>query len=128
MDMKTHKIISIIITIAVFTTMLLFIGCTANENFSEPVTNRNIKTVQLSSSDEGLYNPQKISVKEGTILRIEGDSNTLIGGMDTIIVDGYNVQKKISAQDNVLEFEANQKGEFLIHCANGMGNAKLIVE
>jgi plastocyanin domain-containing protein len=84
--------------------------------------------VKLSSTDSGDYVPKVIKAKVGTKIRIEGDPNTLVGGMDTIIIDGYDLRKKISANDNVIEFTADKAGEFDMYCANGMGNGKLIVE
>jgi hypothetical protein len=48
--------------------------------------------------------------------------------MDTIVVDGYDVRKKILEGDNILEFIADTPGEFRVHCANQMGNGKLVVE
>lgn len=130
MKLNAKKILSSMLIFGIVITTLFFIGCTKSNGDlnSQPSANENVKVVQLSSNDEGMYNPQLITVKAGTTLRIVGDPNTLVDGMDTVVVDGYNVQKKISPNDNVLEFEANQKGEFLVHCANGMGNAKLIVE
>jgi hypothetical protein len=84
--------------------------------------------IKLVASDTGQYTPDVIRVKQGSVVRIEGDPETLVGGMDTVIVDDYGVQKKIAPNDNVLEFTADKQGEFLVHCANGMGNGKLIVE
>jgi plastocyanin domain-containing protein len=87
-----------------------------------------LTVVKLSASRMGVYNPKVIKVKLGTKVRIEGDPLSLSGSMDTVIVDGYDVSKKINEGDNVLEFVADQTGEFSVHCANGMGNATLIVE
>lgn len=85
-------------------------------------------TFKLSVSPEYVYTPQLMKVKAGTKVRIEGDPKTLTGSMDTLIIDGYNLSKKIKEGDNVIEFTADKKGEFKVHCANGMGNGKLIVE
>ncbi len=84
--------------------------------------------VALSSTPTGQYEPAEIKVKQGTKVRIQGDPKTLAGGMDTVIVDGYGVNKKISQGDSVVEFVANKAGEFRMHCANDMGNGKLIVQ
>lgn len=92
------------------------------------VTTENATVVQLSSSIEGIYSPKVIKVKKGTKVRIEGDPKTLAGGMDTVIIDGYNVSKKISPNDNVLEFTADKVGTYKIHCENGQGDGTLIVE
>lgn len=85
-------------------------------------------SVKLSADPSGAYNPKEIRVKTGTKVRIEGDQETLTGGMNTVIIDGYNVQKVITPGDNVIEFVADKKGTFKMYCANGMGNGKLIVE
>ena len=61
-------------------------------------------------------------------VRIEADTETLTGGMDTVIIDGYNVRKVIAPWDDVIEFVADKTGTFKMYCANGMGNGKLIVE
>lgn len=84
--------------------------------------------IKLSSAPSGAYMPKEIRVKAGTKVRIEGDSETLTGGMNTVIIDGYNVRKVIAPEDNVIEFVADKTGTFKMYCANGMGNGKLIVE
>ena len=84
-------------------------------------------TVRLSFENGNTYTPAEIRVKPGTKLRIEGDPATLVGGMDTVVVDGYGVSKKIFEGDNVLEFVADKPGAFAIHCANQMGNGRLVV-
>ncbi len=84
--------------------------------------------IKLSADTSGAYTPREIRVKAGTKVRIEGDTETLTGGMDTVIIDGYNVRKVIAPGDNMVEFVANKKGTFKMYCANGMGNGKLIIE
>ena len=61
-------------------------------------------------------------------MRIEGDPESLSGSMDTMIVDGYELSKKVEPGDNILEFIADKTGTYKVHCANGMGNGTLIVE
>lgn len=84
--------------------------------------------VKLSAAPSGAYTPREIRVKAGTKVRIEGDVETLTGGMDTVIIDGYSVRKVIAPGDNIVEFVADKTGTFKMYCANGMGNGKLIVE
>jgi len=91
-------------------------------------SNGNVKTFKMAVNSNYVYTPKQITVKAGTKVRIEGDPETMIGGMDTLVVDGYDVSKKISANDNVLEFLADKPGEYSVHCANNMGDGKLIVE
>lgn len=86
------------------------------------------ESVTLSAAPNGAYTPQEIRVKKGTNVRIEGDLETLVGGMNTVIIDGYNVRKVIAPGDNMVEFVADKNGTFKMYCANGMGNGKLIVE
>ncbi len=74
------------------------------------------------------YSPAEIRVKQGTKVRIEGDTNTLTGCMSTVNIDGYGISKRIQAGDNVIEFTADTAGTFPIHCNMGMGNGKLVVE
>jgi plastocyanin len=74
------------------------------------------------------YTPAEIRVKQGTKVRIEGDTNTLVGCMSTVNIDGYGISKYIQSSDNVIEFTADTAGTFPIHCNMGMGNGKLIVE
>ena len=85
------------------------------------------QAIKLSSNANGEYAPKEIRVKAGSTVRIEGDINTLVGGMDTIVIDGYNLNKKVSPGDNVLEFTADKPGEYSMHCANNMGYGKLVV-
>jgi plastocyanin len=74
------------------------------------------------------YTPAEIRVKQGTKVRIEGDTNTLVGCMSTVNIDGYGISKYIRSGDNVIEFTADTAGTFPIHCNMGMGNGRLIVE
>jgi plastocyanin len=74
------------------------------------------------------YTPAEIRVKQGTKVRIEGDTNTLVGCMSTVNIDGYGISKYIRAGDNVIEFTADTAGTFPIHCYMGMGNGRLVVE
>jgi plastocyanin domain-containing protein len=122
-----------ILTIVIIT--IFVTGCSAKpitKTTTSAVTpvapNGEIKTIKLAVDSNYVYNPQQITVKAGTKVRIEGDPNTLTGGMDTVVVEGYDVSKKISANDNVLEFLADKPGEYSVHCANNMGDGKLIVE
>jgi plastocyanin domain-containing protein len=84
--------------------------------------------ITLKADTTGQYTPAIIKVKTGDVVRIEGDAETLVGGMDTVIIEEYNIEKKIAPEDNMIEFAATKPGEFSVHCANGMGNGKLIVE
>ncbi|EKE19895.1 MAG: hypothetical protein ACD_8C00090G0002 [uncultured bacterium] len=86
------------------------------------------ESIKLSSAPSGAYTPKEIRVKAGTKVKIEADTETLTGGMDTVIIDGYNVRKVIAPGDNIVEFVADKTGTFKMYCANGMGNGKLIVE
>lgn len=85
-------------------------------------------SIKLASSSSGVYMPKEIRVKLGSKVRIEGDLETLVGGMDTVIIDGYGIRKTIAPSDNIIEFVADKKGTFKMYCANGMGNGKLIVD
>ncbi len=86
------------------------------------------QSVKLLSDDSGQYQPREIKVKLGSVVKIEGDIETLVGGMDTVVIDGYGIRKIIAPNDNLIEFTANKPGTFEMICANGMGNGKLIVE
>lgn len=126
--------------LVLFTTILflsiatvILSGCTPSKSTSDSDTKTQAEvavgdTFKLSVSPEYIYSPQVMKVQAGTKVRIEGDPNTLSGSMDTLIIDGYELSKKITATDNVLEFVADKKGTFSVHCANGMGDGTLIVE
>lgn len=90
--------------------------------------NDDVKVVRLTSSAKGEYSPKTIKVKAGTKVRIEADPNTLTGSMGTLIIDDLNLSKEITPDSNVLEFIADRKGKYRMHCANSMGNGTLIVE
>lgn len=132
---KETKLKLIVVGVAVLLFLFFFIA--AKSINKDPVSGNaiNVETindpvngiVKLSSLPNGDYTPKEIKVKLGTKVRIEGNPKTLVGGMDTLIIDGYGLSKKISENDYVLEFTANSTGEFKVHCANGMGNGKLIV-
>ena len=102
---------------------------TANRGNEERIIQtQDTTTVKLTSSATGVYSPQTVKVKAGTKVRIEGDPNTLTGSMGTVIIDGLNLSKEITADSNVLEFVADKPGQYRMHCANNMGNGNLIVE
>lgn len=120
--------IPLVIILLVLSTSFI-VGCSSSPKTSIIVpANGETKIVKLTVDSNYIYNPQEIRVKAGTTLRIEADPSTNIGGMDTVVVEGYNVQKKISTSDNVLEFLADKPGIYEVHYANGMGNGRLIVE
>lgn len=109
----------------------LITGCSATKNTNTAVRvppNGETQTVKLSVDSNYIYSPQEIKTKAGTKLVIDADPNTNVGGMDTVIIEGYGINKKITPKDNRIEFIADTPGTFNIHCANGMGDGKLIVE
>lgn len=123
------KIPLAMILLVIITTIIT--GCSADTVKASAIRtppNGEVQTVKLSVDSNYVYSPQVITVKAGTTLRIEADPKTNVGGMDSVIIDDYKVSKKITPQDNVLEFVADTPGTFNIHCANGMGDGKLIVE
>jgi heme/copper-type cytochrome/quinol oxidase subunit 2 len=86
-----------------------------------------LTTIKLSSLQNGSYTPKTVNVKLGTKIRIEADPTTLTGSMGQLIIDGYELKKDITPENNVLEFTADKSGTFRMHCANNMGNGTLIV-
>ncbi len=124
---KISIVIIVLLLVGIFILGRLGRGKNVNDE-KEILQTEGLTTVKLSSSSDGTYSPQIIKVKVGTRIRIEGDPKTLSGGMDTVIVDGYNIKKKISVDSNTFEFVANSKGQYRVHCANNMGNGTLIVE
>lgn len=104
-------------------------GTTANAGDEERIVlTRDTTTIRLTSSAMGVYSPQIVKVKAGTKVRVEADPNTLTGSMGTLIIDGLNLSKEITADSNILEFVADRPGQYRMHCANNMGNGTLIVE
>lgn len=118
-----RKIIAVLILIAI-----LIIGIVIWKSSDTVTDSGGVKIVKLTSSTKGDYSPKVIKVKAGTKVRIEADPNTLTGSMGTLIIDELNLSKEITSGDNVLEFIADKKGKYRMHCANGMGNGTLIVE
>lgn len=84
--------------------------------------------IKLTVNRKFEYEPREISAKLGSKVTINGDTTTLVGGMDTVIIEGYGVRKLITSNDNIIEFVADKPGTFKIYCANGMGDGKLIVK
>ena len=91
------------------------------------VAGGNVQTFNLKANG-GQYDPATIEVKKGTIVRIEGDPQTLSGCMEVVNIQGYDISKRISAGDNVIEFPANKVGTFPMYCNMGIGNGKLVVD
>jgi plastocyanin domain-containing protein len=90
--------------------------------------NDTVANIALALGSNGYYSPQEIRVKVGTKVRLSGDTNTLRGCMSTVIIDGYDVRKRMVAGDNTVEFVADKPGVYGISCPMGMGGGKLIVE
>lgn len=130
MAINKTQIIGLLLMIILSVVVWKVVGKNQNNNNDQEkiVQTDGMTTIKLSAARNGMYSPQQVRVKLGTKIRIEGDPESLSGSMDTIIVDGYEVSKKIILGDNVLEFVASNPGEFKMHCANGMGNGTLIVE
>lgn len=124
---KKNLMIPIVIAslLLIFGLTFWFISSSSTQKVSP---NGQTEIVKLSSSQSGQYSPSELRVKAGTKVRIEGDTKTLVGGMDTVVIEDYGVNKKISQNDNIIEFMADKPGEYEVRCANYMGNAKLIVE
>ncbi len=128
--MKPTKRSPHITTILLLLAAVVLTACTNTTPTGEsdtPITPSG-QSVQLVSEDNGQYSPKEIRVKLGSTVRIEGDPETLVGGMDTVVIEAYGINKKIAPNDNVIEFTASKPGSFDIVCANGMGNGRLIVE
>jgi Cupredoxin-like domain len=85
-----------------------------------------VESVTLTSLN-GQYDPAVISVKQGTIVRIEGDPKTLSGCMAVVDIPGYDISKLIRQGDNVIEFTADKTGTFPMYCDMGIGNGRLVV-
>jgi plastocyanin domain-containing protein len=116
-------VIFIVVAIGVLAT-----GCASNAPQNDKSITPSGQSIALISDENGQYRPDTIRVKAGSIVRIEGDTETLVGGMDTVVIDGYGIRKTIAPGDNVIEFVADKPGTYEMICANGMGNGQLIVE
>lgn len=127
------KKVFILTSVVILITLGVWYSANINKSPIEPNTSSDSnfskeKVVRLSALPNGQYSPEKIVVNVGTKLKIEADSQSLSGGMDTVIIDGYGIRKLISPEDNTIEFTADKKGTFKVYCANGMGNGILIVK
>lgn len=129
--MKINKVViasATLIMVIGFFTVTQTNKKTGSNDQSKIVQTAGLTTIKLSALPNGTYSPQTIKVKLGTKVRIEGDLETLSGGMDTVIIDDLNINQKISKENNIVEFTANKIGKFRMRCANNMGNGSLIVE
>jgi plastocyanin domain-containing protein len=94
-----------------------------------PGTGKGVVESFTLTSSGGQYDPAVIRVKQGTIVRIEGDPKTLAGCMAVVNIGGdYGISKLITSSDNVIEFTADKTGTFPMYCDMGIGNGKLLVE
>jgi plastocyanin domain-containing protein len=118
------KFVTLIIAIIALALIFILSGCSSAQDVALTSSGQ---TIKLVSTDSGQYVPAVIKVKLGDTVRIEGDTATLVAGMDTVVIDGYKIEKKISTDDYVIEFKADKAGDFKMNCANGMGNGRLIV-
>ncbi|MFH1520319.1 MAG: cupredoxin domain-containing protein [Candidatus Micrarchaeota archaeon] len=86
------------------------------------------QTVNLALASNGYYIPNEIRTKVGTKITLIGDTTTLTGCMQTVVINGYGVSKRMLPGDNVIEFIADKPGTYSITCSMGMGVGKFIVE
>lgn len=86
------------------------------------------QTINLALGSNGQYIPNEIRVKVGTKITLIGDTNTMRGCMQTVIINGYGVKKTMLPGDNVVEFVADKPGTFSITCPMGMGVGRFVVE
>lgn len=107
--------------------IVLILGLSGCSSAQDVALTPSGQTIKLVSTESGQYEPAVMKVKLGDTVRIEGDRETLIDGMDTVVIADYNINKKISPNDYSIEFTADKVGDFTINCANGMGNGRLIV-
>ncbi|MEW5996369.1 MAG: cupredoxin domain-containing protein [Candidatus Micrarchaeota archaeon] len=87
------------------------------------------ETLNMSFNwEQGVYEPREIRVRAGDTVRIVADTETFVGCMSTIVINGMGVSKRIVPGDNVLEFVAERPGRYRITCGMGMGDGLLLVE
>ncbi|MFH1785588.1 MAG: cupredoxin domain-containing protein [Candidatus Micrarchaeota archaeon] len=95
---------------------------------STPLVVTGNQTITLGYGSNGYYTPKEIRTTVGTKLTIIGDTNTLRGCMQTVVIGGYGITKRMVPGDNIIEFVADKPGTYSITCTMGMGGGKLIVE
>lgn len=90
--------------------------------------NASEQTVNLALGSNGYYIPNEIRTKVGTKIILIGDTDTLRGCMQTVVINGHGITKRMVPGDNIIEFIADKPGTFSITCSMGMGVGKFIVE
>lgn len=83
-------------------------------------------TIQIKVVN-GRYDPNVITVKQGTKVRLELDRGSFVGCMSTFNIWGLNIRQNVQ-QNNIVEFVADKPGTYKTSCPMGMGDGKFIVE
>lgn len=80
----------------------------------------NVQNAKLALVDFS-YKLTPNKLVKGVPVRIEVDASTLSGCMVNVVIKDFNVRKKITAKDNIIEFTPDKTGVFWITCSMGMG-------
>jgi sulfite exporter TauE/SafE len=85
-----------------------------------------VQTVTISLSS-GSYKP--ITVQKGVPVKwiIKAEANQITGCNNTLIVQKYNIQKKLAPGDNIIEFTPTESGTIGYSCWMGMIKSKINV-
>lgn len=97
---------------------------TQDKNVAQITDNIQTVTTKLTS---GQYEP--ITVQKGVPVKwiIKAEKSDINGCNNEIIVPKFNVQKKLQAGDNIIEFTPTESGTFAYSCWMGMIRSKISV-
>ncbi len=95
-----------------------------NENIAKVTDNVQVVTTKLSS---GSYEP--ITVQKGIPVRwiIKAEKKDINGCNNEIIIPEFNIDKKLMARDNIIEFTPTESGTFPYSCWMGMIRSRITV-
>ena len=95
-----------------------------NENIAKVTDNVQVVTTKLSS---GSYEP--ITVQKGIPVRwiIKAEKKDINGCNNEIIIPEFNIDKKLMAGDNIIEFTPTESGTFPYSCWMGMIRSRITV-
>lgn len=129
-----------VVTLGIFLIVMVLLiatmsGCTEKSDNSEAANNTNTNVaaiqgdVQTVTSKLGSRSYPPITVQKGIPVKwtIQADAGNITGCNNRIIIPRYNIEKKLVAGDNIIEFTPTESGTVPFSCWMGMIGSQINV-
>ncbi len=128
--MSVSAVLVIVLGVSMFDTGITLSGFAFNINKNSVVENENItKEIQMVSIDITPRSYAPITVKKGVPVKwtIKADKKDINGCNNEIIIPKYNISKKLTPGENIIEFIPEEVGVIPYSCWMGMIKSKITV-